>query len=356
MFRRRKVPNGLAISKYLCDSKVAAKANFPFCKHCQNEIDSIAHIQYWCTALQKPRIAAHHCIWRELQGLIAKHSTDVPTASGLKWKLIKRRPTSYSSPQSSALLSMRSLIKAHNGSIPTTCALPLCERELQDVVLDIGDKYWTPIKDSSAKWVFPTSLGNKKHVEWTAEDILRYILPDSQIDLHHHAEQALASNNDNEEDINTLLRRRPDGIAVLREMKTITLLEFTRPMDDDEDWHTKTNDKKMNRYKMLRKLLELAAPDWSITQINFSIGVRGSILTPEFGKALSALGVPIGSQAPIIRDCSRRTLEMHELLLKSYYCAKFSRPEWLATDKLVTVSRAVSHTLYLQHVRQQPSS
>ena len=114
----------------------------------------------------------------------------------------------------------------------------------------------------------------------------------------------------------------------------------------------KTDEKKTNRYKLLRKLLELAAPGWNVTQINFTIGVRGSILTPIFGKVLSDLGVPASSQALIIRDCSRCTLEMHELLLKSYYCAKFSRPEWLATDRLVTVSRAIAHSLYLQHVRQ----
>ena len=123
-------------------------------------------------------------------------------------------------------------------------------------------------------------------------------------------------------------------------------------MDEDEEWHTKTYDTKMNRYKPLTKLLELAAPGWNVSQINFSIGVRGSILTPIFGKALSDFGVPASSQALIIRDCSRRTLEMHDLLLKSYYCAKFSRPDWLSTDRLITVSRAVAHSLYLQHVSQ----
>ena len=76
-----------------------------------------------------------------------------------------------------------------------------------------------------------------------------------------------------------------------------------------------------------QKLVELAAPGWNVTQINFSIGVRGSILTPKFGKALLDLGVPASFHALIIRDCSRRTLEMHELLLKSYHCAKFSRPD-----------------------------
>ena len=69
----------------------------------------------------------------------------------------------------------------------------------------------------------------------------------------------------------------------------------------------KTDEKKTNRYKLLRKLLELAAPGWNVTQINFTIGVRGSILTPIFGKVLSDLGVPASSQALTVRHREMET-------------------------------------------------
>jgi hypothetical protein len=62
----------------------------------------------------------------------------------------------------------------------------------------------------------------------------------------------------------------------------------------------------MNRYKLLKKLLELAAPGWNITQIKFSIGVRGSIPTSIFGKALSDLGVPA---APVLTPLSSVTVQ-----------------------------------------------
>jgi hypothetical protein len=54
---------------------------FPFCKICKacnnpDQTDNVGHIQGYCPALEIPRIAAHHCIWRELMSLIKRHSNE----------------------------------------------------------------------------------------------------------------------------------------------------------------------------------------------------------------------------------------------------------------------------------------
>ena len=53
----------------------------PFCKMCQarnipDQTDNVCHIQGYCPALELPRIAAHHWIWREIMSLIKRHSSE----------------------------------------------------------------------------------------------------------------------------------------------------------------------------------------------------------------------------------------------------------------------------------------
>jgi len=49
-------------------------------------VESVGHIQYYCQALQLPRIAIHHGIWKELMNSIQKSSTELNNASELRWQ------------------------------------------------------------------------------------------------------------------------------------------------------------------------------------------------------------------------------------------------------------------------------
>jgi len=48
-------------------------------------VESVGHIQFYCLALQLPRIAIHHGIWRELMFSIRKSSTELNNASEPRW-------------------------------------------------------------------------------------------------------------------------------------------------------------------------------------------------------------------------------------------------------------------------------
>ena len=79
-----------------------------------------------------------------------------------------------------------------------------------------------------------------------------------------------------EKDITSFLDKRPDGVAFDDDKKTICFLEFTRAMDSREGWEARKEDEKIARYKYnLEFINELS--EWDASQINFTVGVRGSI-------------------------------------------------------------------------------
>ena len=50
-----------------------------------DSVEGVGHIQCYCPALQLPRIAIHHGIWRELMFSIRKSSTELNDASEPRW-------------------------------------------------------------------------------------------------------------------------------------------------------------------------------------------------------------------------------------------------------------------------------
>ena len=87
-------------------------------------------------------------------------------------------------------------------------------------------------------------------------------------------------------------------------------------------------------------------PKWEASQINFTVGVRGTIRKDTFFSKLSNLGVSAGKHP---KKVGRRTLEMHDLLLKSYYQVKFNpstEQDSFELAKTEKQSRAVHHKLF----------
>ena len=271
----------------------------PFCAACQrrnipDQTETVGHIQCWCPALERPRIAAHHCIWRELISLIQKHSTE-------------------------------------------------------------------KTEDKLAKaWSFPTANELEAvHKEWTVQDILTHIGRDTTT-IHSKIERFLerTGSPSNDTDVKAFLDKRPDGVAFDETKKKVCLLEFTRAMDAREEWEERKERDKTKRYAQILTFINDSSqggPKWEASQINFTVGVRGTIRKDTFFSKLSNLGVSEQKNRESIRKkVGRRTLEMHDLLLKSYYQVKFNpstEQDSFQLAKTEKQSRAVHHKLYVSLIR-----
>jgi hypothetical protein len=90
---------------------------------------------------------------------------------------------------------------------------------------------------------------------------------------------------------------------------------------------------------------------WNASQINFTVGVHGSILSQAFTNKLLKLGVTESHLREEIRKkVGRRTLKMQDLMLRSYYQAKFSPTfsiDQIQRARTEKESRAIHHKLYL---------
>ena len=101
-------------------------------------------------------------------------------------------------------------------------------------------------------------------------------------------------------------------------------------------------------------------PKWEASQINlnFTVGVRGTIRKDTFFSKLSNLGVSELKNRESIRGqtqkwadakVGRRTLEMHDLLLKSYYQVKFNPSTEQDSFQLAKISHELYITNYMYH-------
>jgi len=71
--------------------------------------------------------------------------------------------------------------------------------------------------------------------------------------------------------------RRPDGIVINKNHRTLYILEFKRSSDRDEDFLRIKEDEANEQHKSIREVLKAAAPEWTFEQINFVAGRRGAI-------------------------------------------------------------------------------
>jgi hypothetical protein len=162
----------------------------------------------------------------------------------------------------------------------------------------------------------------------------------------------------NDTDVKAFLDKRPDGVAFDETKKKVCLLEFTRAMDAREEWEKRKERDKTKRYAQILTFINDSSqggPKWEASQINFTVGVRGTIRKDTFFSKLSNLGVSEQKNRESIRKkVGRRTLEMHDLLLKSYYQVKFNpstEQDSFQLAKTGKQSRAVHHKLYVSLIR-----
>jgi len=146
-------------------------------------------------------------------------------------------------------------------------------------------------------------------------------------------ENHLANSIDFEEgDLETFISCRPDGLALDKKQKSCVFLEYTRAMDTNEDWATKEEQKKDDRYSshlgFINHLSRREKSGWQATQINFTTGVRGSLHMNQCLNRLETLGVKNQNMREAIRNRTvQKTLSMSDMILKFFFIALNSKIE-----------------------------
>jgi hypothetical protein len=91
----------------------------------------------------------------------------------------------------------------------------------------------------------------------------------------------------------TLMRKRPDAVAIHWGQATAYILEFTRPSDSRIDWHTTNDLHKRERYTpLMTKMRTHLTQEWTVEILCFTLGVRGSYQEDQWTRNLTALGYP----------------------------------------------------------------
>ena len=132
---------------------------------------------------------------------------------------------------------------------------------------------------------------------------------------------------------------RPDGYAVNDGKRIISLLEFSRAMDTEDNWEAHKDQEKITRYAPAIAFFDQLPNKerWSMQQNNSTVGVRGSLSTHSeplevpgfpklnsFAQELVDLGVSKGAIKRICKQVVLKTLEVHGAMIRSYYAAKFN--------------------------------
>jgi len=236
--------------------------------------ESLGHIQARCPVLRKPRIAVHHGIWRELLTAIDRNSSETN-------------------------------------------------------------------EDGTKKWFFPSAVNEATHLEWTVRQILVHLglfsnskrLRADIIEFHENQGIFLTV-----EEATSFFSLRPDGVAFNEMEKKCILLEFTRPMDskdslDEGDWADIKEAEKNARYALVRYFINWMSTRrgrvWDCTQINFTVGARGSIKQNQFQDRLTQLGVTCSKARENIRKLTvAKTLALSDIILKLFHVSIQRSPEW----------------------------
>jgi hypothetical protein len=101
-----------------------------------------------------------------------------------------------------------------------------------------------------------------------------------------------------EEAVKAFCNLRPDGYGLNKNKKTVVLLEFARAMDRQPDWEKIKDQEKRDWYLPVLSFFNslTSRHQWTMSQINFTVGVRGSISTDQphmrsFALSLEELGL-----------------------------------------------------------------
>jgi len=182
---------------------------------------------------------------------------------------------------------------------------------------------------------------------------IRHEVRFSQITLENTVLRA-STEEETQRTIKSFCDLRPDGHGLNSKEKVVVLLEFTRAMDRQDDWEAVKHQEKLDRYAPVLSFFNSlpGQEGWSMKQLNFTVGVRGSISTkhfkiPPFTAALEELGLTHSEINKTRKATAKRIFEAHDLMLRSYYAARHG--------KTVNLPHLLQSASALQHCLRVPA-
>jgi len=118
---------------------------------------------------------------------------------------------------------------------------------------------------------------------------------------------------------NRFWNRRPDGIVLNKNHRTLYILEFKRSSDRNKDFLRVKEDEADEQHRSIIEALRPAALEWTFEQIHFVAGRRGAVVEDDFYNQLEKLNVQAGKRDKILLAHVHRTCEAHDKVMRSYY-------------------------------------
>jgi len=118
---------------------------------------------------------------------------------------------------------------------------------------------------------------------------------------------------------NRFWNRRPDGIVISKNHRTLYILEFKRSSYRNEDFLRVKECEANEQHKSIIEALKAAAPDWTFEQINFVAVRRCAVVEDDFYNKLERLNVQAGKKDKILLAHVQRIYEAHDTVMRSYY-------------------------------------
>ena len=94
--------------------------------------------------------------------------------------------------------------------------------------------------------------------------------------------------------------RKPDGIVINKNRKTLYILEFNQSSDRNEDFLRVKEDEANEQHKSIMEVLKAAAPEWTFEQDNFVAGRRVAVAEDNFYNKLERLNIQAGKKDKIL--------------------------------------------------------
>ena len=102
--------------------------------------------------------------------------------------------------------------------------------------------------------------------------------------------------------------QKPDGMILDTGERTIYIIEGARCSDTEEAMET-AEVTKIHKYRALREELRRRYSGYQVKQLNFIIGIQGTIVEHSWRCNLTTLGIEKGRQDKIIRRCMTASIE-----------------------------------------------
>jgi len=117
--------------------------------------------------------------------------------------------------------------------------------------------------------------------------------------------------------VNGFWNRKLDRIVINKNQWTLYIQEFKQPSDRSENFLRVKEDEANDRHKSIIEALKAAAPEWTLGQIDFAAGRRGTVDSDDFYNNLERLIVQAGKRDKILAAHVQRICEAPDTVIRS---------------------------------------